>query len=338
MTWQQTVRRMEASAKRQQRASARHAVQRHRELQKHYKELAKQSAQAQAAYEVSEFENYLELLVSLHRDRSDVWPWESLASVAQPQPPPRGARHEQHAAHALSSYVPGFFEKLLGGAKKRTADLELDLERARQADQHEFTEAFKVHETHYALWAYRRHLAGKMLSRDTTAFNEALQHAGAFDELAAFQTQVTITEAEPTAIVLTCRTDATSPVPTEELKLSAAGKVSTKAMPAARFWTLHQDFVCSSALRAAGEALAVLPIDRVVVNVGAVQTNTSTGHPEFFTFLAVHFARNTLLGLNLAQVDASDSMRNFPHRMKFKKSTGLEPVEAMSLTENWVSA
>jgi hypothetical protein len=302
------------------------------------KELAKQSAQAQAAYEVNEFENYVELLISLHRDRSDVWPWHNLATVAPPPSPAPGTRNEQHAAHALSSYMPGFFENLFGGAKKRLAELELAVERARQADQHEFAEASRIYQNQYSLWEYRRHLAGKVLVRDTAVFGEALQHAGAFDELTAFETQVAITEAEPNAVVLTCKAEATSPVPTEELKLSAAGKVNTKAMASTRFWTLHQDFVCSSALRAAGEALAVLPIDRVVVNVGSVQTNTSTGHPEFFTFLAVHFARDTLLGLNLAQVDASDCMKNFPHRMKFKKSSGFEPVEAMSLTENWVSA
>lgn len=312
-------------------------MQRRRELQKHYKELAKASAQAQAAYEVQEFENYLELLVSLHRDRSDVWSWQAIAATAPPAAPTPTGRHETHAAQALRAYVPGFFDKLFGAAKKRTVELQLALEQARQADQHEFGAATKTYQDHYTLWDYRRHLSHRILARDTSAYFDALQHAGAFDELVAFQTQVAIAEAAPDAVVLVCRTDATSPVPNEELKLTAAGKVSTKAMAPARFWALHQDFVCSSALRVAGEALAVLPIDRAIVNVGAVQTNTATGHPEFFTFLAVHFARSTLLGLNLGQVDASDCMKNFPHRMKFKKTSGLEPIEPMSLAENWVS-
>jgi hypothetical protein len=337
MTWRQVVRQMEANARRHQKAREREAVRQHRELQKYRREHAKQSEKAAALYEVKEFENYVDLLVSLHKDRSEVWPWATIANAAAPPAPVRSNRNEAPAAHALQSYAPGFFEKLFGGAKRRIAELEVDVARAQQADQVEFAQASEAYKAAHSLWEYRRYLAGKLLARDPTAFSDALTHTGAFDEIGAFQTQVVLSETEPSAVVLTCQAEATSPVPDEELKLTASGKVSTKAMPTARYWALHQDFVCSSALRVAGEALAVLPLDRAVVNVGSVQTNTSTGHPEFFTFLAVHFVRNRLLELNLAQVDASDCMRNFPHRMKFKKSSGFEPVEPMTLQENWVS-
>ncbi len=337
VTWKQIVRQMEASAKRQRRAVDRDAVRRHRELQKIHREVTKQSAQAQAAYEVQEFENYLDLLVSLHKDRAEAWSWEAIVQAGPPAPPHPVTRNEAHARHQLQAYQPGFFERLFGGAKRHISQLELAFVQAQNQDRTEHAAHVQVYEASHALWSYRRALAGRLLARDTAAYWEALQHAGAFDELTSFQTQVAVTEAEPTAVVLTCQTASTSPVPTEELKLTAASKVSTKAMAAGRFWALHQDFVCSSALRAASEAFAVLPVDRVVVNVGSVQTNPATGHPEFFTAVAAHFARTTLLRLNLAQVDASDSMKNFPHRMKFKKSSGFEVVEPMTLQENWVS-
>jgi multidrug efflux pump subunit AcrA (membrane-fusion protein) len=329
---------METSARRQRRTVERAAVRQHRELQKLHREMAKQSAQAQAAYEVEEFENYLDLLVSLHKDHGDAWDWDAIGHASPPVSPQPVTRNEAHARHELQAYQPGFFDRLFGTAKRHTAQLEVALVQAQNQDRAEYAKHVQAYEASYALWNYRRALAGRLLARDAGAYMEALQHSGAFDELTSFQTQVAIVEAEPAAIVLTCQTASTSPVPNEELKLTAAGKVSTKPMAMGRFWALHQDFVCSSALRAANEALAVLPIDRVVVNVGSVQTDTSTGHPALFTVLAVHLPRTTLRRLNLAQVDASDSMTNFPHRMKFKKSTGFEPVEAMTLQENWVSA
>lgn len=278
VTWKQVVRQMEASARRQQRTAERDAVRRHRDLQKQYREMAKQSVQAQAAYEVQEFENYLDLVVSLHKDRGDVWSWQTVANAGPPAAPHPGSRNEAHAKHELEAYAPGFFERLFGGAKRRTSELEVELVRAQNADQAEFAKATHAYQAAYALWDYRRQLARRLLTQEMGAYPEALQHAGAFDELTSFQTQVTITEAEPTAIVLTCQTNSTSPVPTEELKLTAAGKVSTKAMAAGRYWALHQDFVCSMALRAAGEALAVLPIERVVVNVGSVPDEVQEDH------------------------------------------------------------
>lgn len=328
---------MEANERRRHRAEEREAVRRHRELQKYQKEQAKQSEYARAANEVKEFEIYLELLVSLHKERGEVWQWERIAASHPPTAPSFVARHEPVAAGALSSYEPGFIERLFGGAKRRTAALEVALVEAQNADRAEFAQASEVHRAAQALWEYRRHLAARVLNRETAMFKEALAHAEAFDELNALHTDVAVTEADPDAVVLTCRTAESSPVPTEELKLSAGGKVSTKAMPGGRFWALHQDYVCSSALRAASETLAVLPVARVIVNVGSVQTNTSTGHPEFATILALHCSKRTLLGLNLTQVDASDAMKNFPHRMKFKKSSGFELVEPMTLQENWVT-
>jgi hypothetical protein len=87
----------------------------------------------------------------------------------------------------------------------------------------------------------------------------------------------------------------------------------------------------------AREAFAVLPVSRAVVNIGPVQVNTQTGHKEPATFLAVHFARDILNKLNLGQIDPSDSMKNFPNRMKFKKTAGFEPVQPMTLDEQWIT-
>jgi hypothetical protein len=67
------------------------------------------------------------------------------------------------------------------------------------------------------------------------------------------------------------------------------------------------------------------------------KTNSSTGHPELLTFLAVHFTRRAVANINLANIDPSDSMKNFQHRMKFKKTTGFENVEPVTTEEHWVT-
>jgi hypothetical protein len=55
------------------------------------------------------------------------------------------------------------------------------------------------------------------------------------------------------------------------------------------------------------------------------------------TILAVHFTRGTLARLNFAAIDPSESLKNFPHRMKFKKTTGFDPVDEMTSDEQWVT-
>ena len=176
-----------------------------------------------------------------------------------------------------------------------------------------------------------------MLARDARAYPTVLQLSGAFDELTTFQVQVALTATEPDAIAFTCSIMDDQMVPREEVKLTASGKLSTKELPAGRYWALYQDHVCSAAIRVAREAFAVLPVSRVVVNIGPVRLNSSTGHREPVNFLAVHFARESFGRINLANIDPSDSMKNFHHRMKFKKTTGFEPVAPITLDEQWIT-
>ena len=118
-------------------------------------------------------------------------------------------------------------------------------------------------------------------------------------------------------------------IPTEIKSLPKSGKLSTKAMPAGRFYELHQDYVCSCALRAGRELLAILPNDLVIVTTLDNVLNSSTGHMENQPILSVAFSRPTVDGLNLEAIDPSDAMKNFVHNMSFKKGAGFLAVAAL---------
>jgi len=324
-------------------------MQRYRELQRAEREHAKvaekmrivnekEAEKLRCAHEVSRFENYLDLLVSVHKECGEAWDWHALANMGPPRPPERAAQHEAAAVAALDKYRPSFLEKLFGGEKKRRAALAEAVMRARASDDAAHGEAMRAYQAAHAAWHATASLAPRVLARDPSVYEYTLQHGAAFEELVAFRTHVALSAAEPDAVVLVCNlTTDDDLVPGEEVKLTAAGKLSTKPMPAGRYWSLYQDHVCSCALRAANEAFAVLPVSRVIVNIGAVQTNTRTGHQEFAVFLAAHFVRAVFTQLNLDKIDPSDSLRNFPHRMKFKKTAGFEPVLGMTLEEQWVT-
>ena len=340
MTWRQFIRSIEADARRRQKAAARaerESMRRYRELVKRERELEKQSEKIRAENEAAQFENYLDLLVSVHKECADPWDWKLLASAAPPDAPVRRENQEAAARAAVESYKPGFFEKLFGGAKTKTAQLHAAVENGRAADEAAHFEAMRNYQEIYAAWKTTREVATHIVEREVSAYASALALTGALDELTAFQTQVALSAAEPDAVVCACKIMDDDLVPREEVKLTASGKLSSKAMAAGRYWTLYQDHVCSAAIRVAREVFAALPVSRVVVNIGPVQVNTKTGHREPVTFLAVHLTRDGLHRLNLSQIDPSDSMKNFPHRMKFKKTTGFELVEAMTLDEQWVT-
>lgn len=340
MSWRQIMRAIEADARRQQRTAAsaeREAMRQHRELQRREQELAKYSELARAKYDLERFTNYLDLLVSVHKDCGMQWNWHAIAHEEPPPHPLRTDQNEATARAALERYKPGFFEKLFGGDKKQISALKQSIAQARQLDDAAYMTAVQHHQEAYVAWNMRKTQAQHIVARNVRAYPTVLQLAGALNELAAFQVHVALTATEPDAIAFSCSITDDQMVPRDELKLSAAGKLSEKPIPAGRYWALYQDHVCSAAIRVAREAFAVLPVSRAIVNIGPVRLNTSTGHQETVNFLAVHFTRETLDRLNLANIDPSDSMKNFHHRMKFKKTTGFEPVEPITLDENWIS-
>lgn len=340
MSWRQLARAIAADGRRRQRQAAsaeREAMRRHRELAKHEQEVAKYTEQARARHEAEQFANYLELLVSVHKDCGPAWNWPAIAQEQPPAHPVRTPQNEAAAGAALANYKPGFFERLFGMDKKKVAALKQSVGEGHKADDAAYMEAVRMHQEAYSAWRMRNAQAQHILARDARAYPTVLQLSGAFDELTAFQVQVALAETESEAIAFTCSIMDDEMVPREEVKVTAAGKPSTKEIPAGRYWALYQDHVCSAAIRVAREAFAVLPLSRVVVNIGPVRLNSSNGHREAVNYLAVHFTRSALDRINLASIDPSDSMKNFHHRMKFKKTTGFLPVEPITLDEQWIT-
>jgi hypothetical protein len=80
-------------------------------------------------------------------------------------------------------------------------------------------------------------------------------------------------------------------------------------------------------LRVAREIFALLPFESVIVTAVGDVVNTQTDHLEEKPLLSVAIPRRTLTRLDLNTIDPSDSMKNFVHRMDFKKNKGFMVVE-----------
>lgn len=327
MGWKQFVRAANAAARRSERA----ALQRHRELQREHERQAKVSAREAAAAEVRRFENYLSLLVTLHADCGEPWDWEKIAATQAPRavaPPAVGQTHEALARAALEAYRPGFFDRLFGGEKKARAALEEAVRAAALADAREYEASVAAYREAVSRWEIMVNLSSGVRRHVLQACRIALDHAGAFEELKAFKTQVTLESISASAATLRCQLEDDELVPKEELKLLASGQVSVKEMPQGRYWALYQDHVCSCALRVAREAFAVLPVPSAIVNVCADRLDPSRGHVGPMLLLSVRIARADLAGLKLDAIDPSAAVQRLVHHSGFRKN-GVGAVEPL---------
>lgn len=278
------------------------------------------------ALEVEEFENYLAVLRSVHRDCGPVIDWRSLANQPEPAAPAPSRDHEQRAAQELAGYRPGFGDRLFRRVEQRTRDLQAGVERGRELDRKETGRAAAAHMGALETWRDTRELAQRILAGDHEARLAAIEQMDPFGELSDLGSEIAFQVPEEGPIMAQILVNGEHVIPSQVKSLLQSGKLSAKKMPAGQFFEIYQDYVCSCVLRIGRELFALLPVEAVIVTAEGELLNSATGYVERQPILSVAIPRRTLLGLNFDTIDPSDSLRNFHHRMDFKRTKGFTPI------------
>lgn len=323
MGWKGTMRSVGTAIRKAERAEAK----RQRELAKQYKQIEKMEALERAEYEVEVYENYVERLVSVHKEVSPPIDWESLI-ISDEQKPTKSRKNEEKAKETLNSFQPLFFDKIFGRIEKKKKKLEERVEHAQKEDEKEFQELL----TMFSEAKKENEIAKKILNDENGAFTEAISHfsqSAEFIEISELGSSVTFEIEDNKFVSAKIYVHAEDVIPDEAKTLLKSGKLSEKKIPTGKRNELRQDYVCSCVIRVANEIFSILPADITVVTAMDELLNSSTGHKEEVPILSVAISRKTLRGLNLDTIDPSDSIRNFVHNMSFKKTLGFSKVEEL---------
>jgi hypothetical protein len=323
MGWRGALRAVAAA----QRAAEREAMRQFRQQQRETKQEMKREALRQAAYEVEQYENWVERIMSVHRDVGATWNWTNIADTPAPTAPQPTAVHEASAKRALDSFRPSWVDRLLRRVDRKRGSLEAAVEQGGKRDADANAEAGRVFAEHYQDWVEMCDLARRILAMDVTAFKEAVEELSPLAELSELGSRIDFVFHQSGVATVTLTANGEVVIPGAVKSLLQSGKLSTKKMPQGRFYELYQDYVVGAVLRVARELFALLPLHTVHVTATGHMLEPSTGHMKDRTILSVVIPRQTIAGLNFGALDPSDGLRNFNHRMDFKKTTGFLPIE-----------
>lgn len=317
MGWKGTVRSINAAVN----AAERDAQRRHKARHK-----AEMIADAENA--VSSWEDYVDTLTSIHVNQAETIDWNGIAKTPKPQEPAPSTFHKDAAAKALEKFQPRFFDFLSGGSEKKRKRLDVAVENAPRADQDSFNSEMSVYREALTEWEVDTDLAHRLLAGEEDAILEVIA------EMLTYVDEALIVSAGSFSIVNGCvhanpEVQAEDIVPGFRRKQLASGKLSETKMPQGQFNELYQDYVCSVALKVAGDLFQFLPFDEVYVTCQATMLNSSTGHQELSPILSVQFVRGSFGRLNLENIDPSDAMANFNHTMSFRKTKGFEVIDSL---------
>ncbi|BBH46683.1 hypothetical protein KU43P_31600 [Pseudomonas sp. KU43P] len=255
--------------------------------------------------------------------------WKEILSKPEPKPLVKSGALEQAAMQASATYRPNFWAKLFKLESRQRAALIAKIATAATEDERLFQAQFEEWKAQHSDWSEERDIALRILDGDRQAKLDAIEAFESFEEITHLGSSIQMIVHEGGVLEAKLAIHGSHVVPTEIKSLLKSGKLSTKAMPAGRFNELHQDYVCSCALRVGRELLAILPDDLVIVTAMDNVLNSSTGHMEDQPILSVAFSRATVEGLNLEAIDPSNAMKNFVHNMSFKKGAGFSAVTSL---------
>lgn len=317
MGWKGTMRSMAAAS----RAADREAARRHKAAVK-----AQKIEDAEDA--VYEWENYISKLISVHVDIADAINWEKIANTPKPKPPKLGTSNHDSAKKAADNFKPKFLDFLSGGSAKKQEVLEQKLANSYEQDKADFNSEKKKFKATMKEWGQETDLAKRLLAGEKDAVKEVLEEMQSLtkQDLIGSQVSFAISDSDFHAIPEVHGDDI---IPDYRRKQLASGSLSQTKMPVGEFNELYQDYVASVALKVAGDMFHILPLSEIYVTCVTPMLNTQTGHQELSAILSVQFVKETFKTLNLSSIDPSDSMRNFNHVMKFKRTKGFEKVKPL---------
>ena len=315
MGWVRTVKSINATAKRMERESQR----RQRELQRQEKAYSKMEALEQASYEVSVYENYLELIQSVHKEWGELIDWKGILELTEPLEPKKMNTHEK-------AFKAGFLTKLLGSVEKAK-------DKAIQKDEDAFLIKYRQWKEDFKEWETNRLLAKRLLNHDEEAQVEIIEKLNPFSGISEVDGTLSFSTNPNGIIEVTLDTEGEKIVPSEIKTLLKSGKLSVKKMPKGKYNELYQDYICSCALRIGNELLAIIPEEKVLVHIVDKVFDASNGHTSKKCILSIAITRDIITNLNMGRIDPSDSLVNFEHNMKFKKTKGFEEVDKLSAVD-----
>lgn len=330
MGWKGAVRSINASV----RAAERDAQRRKRERERRAKELAKMAELEQAAAAVQQFDEYISWLKRVHVSGSPLAvDWNAMAVSQQPTEPVIVTTNEDNAKAKLSSYQPGLFDRTFKREEKKRQRMEQAITDGAISDKAEYRVKHAEFEEAHQNWQDTVEIAKRINAGDQDAYVEVLKDLDPFSDITEVGSSFNFGSYDSNTTWASFRTNPDQVVPSESKSLLKSGKLSVKQMPKGMHFELRQDYVCSCALRIARDVFGILPMKWVIATGYENMLDSSTGHMKDQAILSVAIPRETFQAINLGNIDPSDAMKNFIHRMSFKKTQGFSPVEPLALSD-----
>lgn len=264
--------------------------------------------------EVEKYNAYINMLTSVHLEVENDVDWtaianEDLSYILNEGPNVKSVKAE------LNNYTPTLRDKLFNRISARKDYIQAQLPEAKSLDQEYYLKKQKLQNISY-----------KVMKNDYESWIKALYEINPFDDIEDFGSEIDF-EIINNELVAQLSIGNDEVVPSHSLSLTSTGKLSRKQMGKTKYLALYQDYVCSCVIRIAREVFAILPTEKVLINV--YDYSQADDSQEQGCILSTRVHKEDLSNLPFDIIDCSDTIETFEHNMKYLKTKGFRIVEEL---------
>jgi hypothetical protein len=299
-----------------------------REAAKLQQENLKQQIKNNNIAAIRNYNEYIESLLSIHKECSESLNWECYATEPEPKLPVRQSAKQDEAEYHYKIYKPSILDIVLVQNKKKLKDLFNKIELAKQADDRIYNAVLKEFKNNVDDWKKIQDITKGISEADPLAYKNAIDFFDPFSQISHLGTQLGC-EVFSDHITVNMYVNAEEVIPNYVLSQTPSGRLSNKKLTVSKFNEIYRDYVCGCALRVARETFALLPVRFVFLNTFAGISNNGTGQVESKAILSVRFDPYNLKALNFDTESCHDALIKFPRHMKFTKAHGFSGIEIL---------
>jgi hypothetical protein len=170
MGWKGNVRSAVAFARRLEREEHRKASI----AAKQYKAMLKQEEFDNGQRAVQEYNDYIELISSTHKETSETLNWEDILNEPAPARPELKDEQQRIAQKKLAGYRPSFFDRLFGSSKTKLHKLETLVVSAKEKDKKVYEKELEQYNSDFAEWEKYKVIAKGVVASDIETYKKVI--------------------------------------------------------------------------------------------------------------------------------------------------------------------
>ncbi|WP_312651085.1 DUF4236 domain-containing protein [Proteiniclasticum sp.] len=277
-------------------------------------------ASADPEAEVSEYENDIALITTLHHfeDYPSGIDWNEVKNEDAPFAIGETGPNTEEALSLIDKNKPGLFKRIIAKSAFKE-ESEKILEEARKMDD----ELYKA-------WENNKQIADRILTNDRESYLEALEDIKISEELGYYIRSMDFSYTDDDSLNVELSLSIDDFIPVEYKTLTPTGRLSVKKYTKTDYYEIANQFVSGLVLRLSRNLFNLLPIEDVLVNVWESEENKYSHVEEKRRILSILVDREAFEKIRMEEVNPFDALEYFRHEVRFVRTRGFNEVGELS--------